>query len=304
MKTYAKITIGIPVYNSEKFIKKHIETLLTQTFQNFSIIISDNGSTDDTTRICEEISNNDNRIMFYRHEENKGAFWNFNFIINKATTEYFVMSAPDDLWSRNFLESNITNLDKNDKLVGSIGECSVFVRKFNSIKNYYDIEHLTNKIKFQYVHAVQGNLSQKIKFFLMYNMGSQYYSVFRTKDIQFANFYKEEKNYGMWQSDFATILKILKNGDLSVTTDSFFHKEVSQTSKSIIQYMKKMGFKNSEILFSKLIFSNWFFNEFGTKIFFNNISTILKLNLSWSRTIIGEILRMIKRRIAGKEQYW
>lgn len=304
MKTYAKITIGIPVYNSEEFIKKHIETLLTQTFQNFSIIISDNGSTDDTTRICEEISNNDNRIVFYRHEENKGAFWNFNFIINKATTEYFVMSAPDDLWSRNFLESNITNLDKNDKLVGSIGECSVFVRKFNSIKNYYDIEHLTNKIKFQYVHAVQGNLSQKIKFFLMYNMGSQYYSVFRTKDIQFANFYKEEKNYGMWQSDFATILKILKNGDLSVTTDSFFYKEVSQTSKSIIQYMKKMGFKNSEILFSKLIFSNWFFYEFGTKIFFNNISTILKLNLSWSRTIIGEILRMIKRRIAGKEQYW
>jgi glycosyltransferase involved in cell wall biosynthesis len=59
-----KITIGIPVYNSEKFIKKHIESICSQTFQNFCIIISDNGSIDKTSEICEEMSKSDNRIIF------------------------------------------------------------------------------------------------------------------------------------------------------------------------------------------------------------------------------------------------
>jgi len=304
MKNDARITIGIPVYNSKKFIKKHIETILTQTYQDFFIIISDNGSTDNTARICEEISKNEDRISFYQHKKNNGAFWNFNFIINKATTEYFVMSAPDDLWSNNFLESNIASLDKESDFVGSIGECSLFIRKFDSSEDNFIIEHLKNTRKNQYGHPVQGDLCKKIRFFLKFNMGTQYYSVFRTRYIQYANFYKKNKNYGMWQSDLATILKILKRGDLHVDTKSFFYKEVSETSSSIIQYMKKMEFSNSEILFSKIIFSTWFLHEFGRRIFFQNFASLIKLNLDWNRTVIGEVLRIIKRKITGKEKYW
>ena len=75
-----KITIGIPVYNGEKVIKKHIESICSQTFQNFCIIISDNGSTDKTSEICEEISKVDNRIIFLKQEKNKGVYWNMNFL--------------------------------------------------------------------------------------------------------------------------------------------------------------------------------------------------------------------------------
>ena len=51
-----RITIGIPVYNSEKFIRKHIESIFSQTYQQFRLIISNNGSTDRTSEICEELS--------------------------------------------------------------------------------------------------------------------------------------------------------------------------------------------------------------------------------------------------------
>jgi len=304
MNKEIKITIGIPVYNSAQFIKKHIESLSLQTFQNFTIIISDNGSTDKTSEICEELSKIDDRIVFFKHEKNRGYCWNYNFIINQIKTEYFVMAAPDDIWSENFLESNINVLDKSKELVGSIGECSLFNRIEDLTTQKIKISILKNTKQFQYVHSVKGELKERIKFYLKFNMGSQYYSVFRTQDIQFANFYKEKPNHCMWQADFTTILKILKKGKLHVDQKSFYYKEVSKESHSVIQYMKNADFTISEILFSKIIFSTWFLKEFGSKLFFENIIILIKYNTYWIKGISGEILRMIKRIITGKKQYW
>ena len=92
-----KVSIGLPVFNEEKLIRKKLESILSQTFQDFTIVISDNGSTDQTRKICEEISKMDDRITFFHHKENKEAYWNFNFVLNKAETKYFVMAAPDDI---------------------------------------------------------------------------------------------------------------------------------------------------------------------------------------------------------------
>ena len=303
MNKKPKITVGIPVYNNEKVIKKRIQDICSQTFQDFTIVISDNGSTDQTRKICEEISKMDDRITFFHHKENKGAYWNFNFVLNKAETKYFVMAALDDIWSKNFLESNINILEKC-KVVGSIGECSLFNRIIDSNTHKSEINILKNSRKYQYVHPVKGELKEKIRFYLDFQMGAQFYSIFHTKDIKFANFYRNKANYGMWQSDFATILKILKKGDLHVDSESFFYKEVSTKSRSIIKYMKIMNFSTSDILFSKTIFSVWFFKEFGTKLFLKNFGVLLRSNFSWGRTIFGEMLRMCKRIIYGQEKYW
>ena len=303
MNKKSKITVGIPVYNNGKVIKKRIQDICSQTFQDFTIVISDNGSTDQTRKICEEISKMDDRITFFHHKENKGAYWNFNFVLNKAETKYFVMAALDDIWSKNFLESNINILEKC-KVVGSIGECSLFNRIIDSNTHKSEINILKNSRKYQYVHPVKGELKEKIRFYLDFQMGAQFYSIFHTKDIKFANFYRNKANYGMWQSDFAAILKILKRGNLHVDLESFFYKEVSTKSHSVIKYMKIFNFSISEILFSKAIFSVWFFKEFGTKLFLKNFGVLLGSNFSWGRTIFGEVLRMCKRIIYGQEKYW
>ena len=304
MNNKPKITVGIPAYNNGEVIKKRIQDICSQTFQDFSIVISDNGSTDQTRKICEEVSKMDDRITFFRHELNRGAYWNYNFVLNKAETKYFVVAASDDIWSKNFLESNINILEKCKELVGSIGECSLFNRIIDSNSHKFEINILKNSRKYQYVHPVKGELKEKIRFYLDFQMGSQFYSIFRTKDIKFANFYRNKANYGMWQSDFAAILKILKRGNLHVDPESFFYKEVSTKSHSVIKYMKIFNFSISEILFSKAIFSVWFFKEFGTKLFLKNFGVLLGSNFSWGGTIFGEVLRMCKRMICRQEKYW
>ena len=299
-----KLTIGLPTYNCENIIGNKIEELLKQSFKDYVLIISDNNSTDNTGKICESMSKKDNRIVFFQQDKNKGPFWNFNFLLQKAQTNYFVMTTPDDILSKNFLESNINILEKCKELVGSIGECSLFNRIIDSNSHKSEINILNNSRKYQYVHPVKGELKEKIRFYLDFQMGSQFYSIFRTKDIKFANFYRNKANYGMWQSDFAAILKILKRGNLHVDLESFFYKEVSTKSHSVIKYMKIFNFSISEILFSKAIFSVWFFKEFGTKLFLKNFGVLLGSNFSWGGTIFGEVLRMCKRMICRQEKYW
>ncbi len=299
-----KLTIGLPTYNCENIIGNKIEELLKQSFKDYVLIISDNNSTDNTGKICESMSKKDNRIVFFQQDKNKGPFWNFNFLLQKAQTNYFVMTTPDDILSKNFLESNINILEKCKELVGSIGECSLFNRIIDSNSHKSEINILKNSRKYQYVHPVKGELKEKIRFYLDFQMGSQFYSIFRTKDIKFANFYRNKANYGMWQSDFAAILKILKRGNLYVDLESFFYKEVSTKSHSVIKYMKIFNFSISEILFSKAIFSVWFFKEFGTKLFLKNFGVLLGSNFSWGGTIFGEVLRMCKRMIYRQEKYW
>ena len=299
-----EITIGIPIFNGEKKIDERIKEILSQTYQDFCIIISDNGSTDATRKICENLSKMHDRITFFHHKENIGVFWNFNFLLNHVETEYVVIAPLDDIWSKNFLESNINILENSKEIVGSIGECSLFNRILAPKTNRYKKHIIPNKKKYQYVYPFKGNLEEKIKSCLDFSMGTQIYSVFRTDDLKFASFYKHDGTHGMWQTDLATILKILKKGNLHVDTESFFYKEVSQTSHSLIKYMKIINFSTREIIFSKIIFSTWFLKEFGLKLFFKNFPILFISQIKWIRSITGEALRISKRTMTGQEKYW
>ena len=62
------ITIGLPVYNGERFIQKRLDSLLKQSFENFEMIISDNASEDNTEQICKRHMEMDSRIVYFRQE--------------------------------------------------------------------------------------------------------------------------------------------------------------------------------------------------------------------------------------------
>jgi glycosyltransferase involved in cell wall biosynthesis len=64
------VTVGIPVFNGEKFIKRRLDSIQNQTYQNFQILISDNGSSDLTSKICEEYQKKDNKIKYYKQQKN------------------------------------------------------------------------------------------------------------------------------------------------------------------------------------------------------------------------------------------
>lgn len=97
------ITIGVPVYNGERFLRKTLQSLLAQEFADFELIISDNGSTDTTQLICEKFARNDYRIKYIRHAVNQGAGWNFKYLLEVAHGNYFMWAGSHDLWKPTFI---------------------------------------------------------------------------------------------------------------------------------------------------------------------------------------------------------
>ena len=109
------VTIGLPVRNGADRVEKTIEYLLAQTYKNIELIISDNDSTDETGRICEEISSKDRRIKYFRQPENIGFVKNCAFLLSKANGEYFMWASHDDWWHESFVEKMVRALGEDSK---------------------------------------------------------------------------------------------------------------------------------------------------------------------------------------------
>lgn len=107
------VTIGIPVLNGGETIHRAINSAIGQTFSQFELVISDNGSTDDTRSICEMFQQSDPRIRLMHHPATRSAFENFRFLIENSQSQYFVFLAADDYWHPAFLETAIKHLEEN-----------------------------------------------------------------------------------------------------------------------------------------------------------------------------------------------
>lgn len=118
MSTYSpKVSIGLPVFNGEKYLKEAIDSMLSQTFTDFELIISDNASTDRTEKICREYAAQDPRIRYYRNATNIGGSRNQTLTIELARGKYFHIGAHDDLLAPDLLAKCIEVLEKNPSLV-------------------------------------------------------------------------------------------------------------------------------------------------------------------------------------------
>jgi glycosyltransferase involved in cell wall biosynthesis len=85
-----EVSVGLATYNGEKYISQAIESILNQDFENFELIISDNGSNDGTYSICRSYEEKDSRIRYYRYPVNQGADKNFIRAFQAARGEYFM----------------------------------------------------------------------------------------------------------------------------------------------------------------------------------------------------------------------
>jgi len=129
-----KVSIGLPVYNGERFLKAAIDAILAQTVVDFELIISDNASTDMTEKICR--SYKDPRIRYYRSETNKGAAWNYNRVFQLATGKYFKWAAHDDVIAPDFLQRCVDALDDDPSAVLCQGQIKMIDEEGIVIKNH------------------------------------------------------------------------------------------------------------------------------------------------------------------------
>lgn len=97
------VSIGMPVFNGERFLRKTLDSLLAQDYENFELNISDNASTDQTEDICREYVAKDNRVRYDRNETNYGVPFNFNKVLELASGKYFMWAGDHDLWHPSFI---------------------------------------------------------------------------------------------------------------------------------------------------------------------------------------------------------
>lgn len=136
------ITVGLPVYNREKYIRQSLDSLLAQTFTDFELIISDNASTDGTEAICREYAERDARIRYVRNSENVGANRNFNRLFALARGKYLKWSTSDDYWAPDMLARTYEVLEEDPSVVLCYPKTTIVDAEGEVLETYEDNLHL------------------------------------------------------------------------------------------------------------------------------------------------------------------
>jgi glycosyltransferase involved in cell wall biosynthesis len=112
-----RVSVGMPVYNAERFLEEALTSILSQSFEDFELVISDNASTDRTPHICHAFAARDERIRYVRSARNNGYVANFNNVFRLSTGEYFKWAAGDDVCGPRYLERAVEVLDGDPSVV-------------------------------------------------------------------------------------------------------------------------------------------------------------------------------------------
>lgn len=99
------ISVVMPVYNGSAFIRSQLESILAQSMQDFELVVSDDGSTDDTIAILQDYAARDGRIRLLLSDTNRGMLSNLDRVIRHARADWLAISDQDDVWHVDKLSS-------------------------------------------------------------------------------------------------------------------------------------------------------------------------------------------------------
>jgi GT2 family glycosyltransferase len=131
------VTLGMPIYNGARFLEASLDSLLAQTCGDFEIVISDNGSDDGTADICRRYAAADRRVRYVRHEANRGAAWNHNFVIAEARGRFFRWHHADDLCEPRHLERCVAALESDPRVVLAYPR-TMLIDALGRVTSHYD----------------------------------------------------------------------------------------------------------------------------------------------------------------------
>lgn len=290
------VSIGMPVYNGENFIRKCLDSLLLQTFSNFELIISDNCSSDATSDICAGYLKKDKRIRYVRQKQNIGAWNNFKHVLREAQGVFFLWAAVDDIWEPRFLEKNLDVLLKNNKFVTSMSKVNFYELEKNNLQNLdsktRDILKKLRSLKSTEIFSIQGDYEDKTREFLKKSSMKIIYGVHRTDILRKCII--ENQFVGI---DHAIILNLLRYGDINVVDDSLFTSYAGGFSKhGYLSLSKQMNGTFLGMVFPCLPLTSWSIRNLGLMLFFKNIDYFVQLNLWAEFSLLVDVFRILVKK--------
>lgn len=225
-----RVSIGMPVWNGEEFIRDGLDSLLGQSFGDFEIVISDNASSDATQDICEDYVRLDSRIRYSRNELNKGLQANFAKVLALATAPYFMWGCHDDRWDPSYISRMVDVLDSRRPVVlagsnaGSIDQHGVQQDHYDNVSVYSPTTVAARARRF--ICTPPGGCHATLIYGLM-----------RTSVIKRIGYPRRgrirDRNRGYYAIDLLTLFRLIFEGDFHVDDATlYFHRAVVAPARS------------------------------------------------------------------------
>jgi glycosyltransferase involved in cell wall biosynthesis len=136
------VSIGLPVYNGERYLADALDSIVTQTFGDFELIISDNASTDQTEDICRDYATRDSRIRYVRNPINLGASLNYKQVFDLSSGRYFRWTNHDDILAPNLLARCFEVIEQDLSVVLAYCRTRLISADGSPISDYEDRLHV------------------------------------------------------------------------------------------------------------------------------------------------------------------
>jgi glycosyltransferase involved in cell wall biosynthesis len=297
----ALVSIGMPVYNGERFLRQALDALLAQDYEHFELVISDNASTDKTRAICLEYAARDERIRYYRNDENTGALRNFNRVFELSSGEYFMWAAHDDRWEPSFISRLMEAFRNNAEVVLS---CSA----------YDTIYHLTGRVEPQAYPppplSADNSILDNAVLMLLHSHSPFFYGIYRSSALESTRTIRRRRDFDF--QDLFLLNEMCLAGKVQVTREVLFHAGVKEAERS------PTSFSRRRLLGSKFVYGKYYVESvksilrsprlrFKDKAHLLLVLTSHVLNLIWiherfPRPLLGAIRKgsSISYRVAEK----
>lgn len=212
----SKISIIIPIYNAEKFLTKSIESAINQTYKNIEIILVNDGSTDNSLKICENFLERDKRIKLI-DSQNNGVSYARNLGLKNASGEYIFFLDSDDWIDLNTIEIIAKEANENDADIVKINYYNSYSNGKEKINNLSSI--LSEKIEFRKNIEIDKT-TQEFLFSNTYILNTVWGELIKKSSIK-DTFFCNDITYG---EDLLFNFEIMSNANKVVfITDPYYH---------------------------------------------------------------------------------
>ena len=225
------VSVGIPTYNRPEGLRRTLECITGQTYKNLEIIISDNCSPNpDAEKVGREFADKDPRIQYFRQKENTGLF-SFQFVLDKATGEYFMWAADDDIWDPRFISTLLKLLESNKTAIIAFSHIIIFDRTHPKIESHPHLKDYSIIMS----QLSSKNVYDRLYSFLQADDGkcNLTYGLMRMDLIKIIKKNGVFKKWGItdYGTDILMIFRLLNFGEVVSSKEILFYKQISEITE-------------------------------------------------------------------------